>query len=205
MGKSRVKGSEIATNRKAVRDYHISDKYEAGLELKGTEVKSIRAGKINVADAFARVEGNQVMLYGCDIQPWETAGEWYNHQPKRPRRLLLPQEGDSEAGERDAGEGGDAAVVADVLEEPPGEGGNRRGQGQDALGPAPGFEEEGGAAGGAAGDGPIQPPLRGRGAANPGPEWGEDIPEAIGGRGCRFIRGRRRVSGAKAGRWVAGR
>ncbi|MGD9420432.1 MAG: SsrA-binding protein SmpB [Verrucomicrobiota bacterium JB025] len=80
---------EIATNRKAARDFHISEKYEAGLELKGTEVKSIRAGKINVADAFARVEGNQVMLYGCDIQPWETAGEWYNHQAKRPRRLLL--------------------------------------------------------------------------------------------------------------------
>ena len=81
--------AEIATNRKAGRDFHISDKYEAGLELKGTEVKSIRAGKINVADAFARVENNQVMLYGCDIQPWETAGEWYNHQAKRPRRLLL--------------------------------------------------------------------------------------------------------------------
>ncbi len=81
--------SEIATNRKALRDFHIHDKYEAGLELKGTEVKSIRAGKINVSDAFARVEGHQVFLYGCDIQPWQTAGEWFNHQSKRPRRLLL--------------------------------------------------------------------------------------------------------------------
>ena len=70
-------------------DFHILEKYEAGIELKGTEVKSIRAGKINISDAFARVEGNQVFLYGCDIQPWQTAGEWFNHTAKRPRRLLL--------------------------------------------------------------------------------------------------------------------
>ncbi|MCX6879105.1 MAG: SsrA-binding protein SmpB [Verrucomicrobia bacterium] len=81
--------ADIATNRKAGRDFHILEKYEAGLELKGTEVKSIRAGKVNVSDAFARVESNQVFLYGCDIQPWETAGEWFNHAAKRPRRLLL--------------------------------------------------------------------------------------------------------------------
>jgi SsrA-binding protein len=80
---------EIATNRKAGRDFHILEKYEAGLELKGTEVKSIRAGKVNVSEAFARVEGHQVFLYGCDIQPWETAAEWFNHNAKRPRRLLL--------------------------------------------------------------------------------------------------------------------
>jgi SsrA-binding protein len=82
--------AEIATNRKAGRDFHILEKYEAGLELKGTEVKSIRAGKVNIADAFARVEGNnQIFLYGCNIQPWQTAGVWYNHAEKRPRRLLL--------------------------------------------------------------------------------------------------------------------
>ena len=81
--------ADIATNRKAGRDFHILEKYEAGLELKGTEVKSIRAGKVNVSDAFARVENQQVFLYGCDIQPWETAGAWFNHPAKRPRRLLL--------------------------------------------------------------------------------------------------------------------
>ena len=80
---------EISNNRKARRDYHISETYEAGLELKGTEVKSIRAGKSNLSDAFARVEGGQVFLYGCDIQPWETAGLWFQHESKRPRRLLL--------------------------------------------------------------------------------------------------------------------
>lgn len=81
--------AEIASNRKARRDYHIGDTYEAGLELKGTEVKSIRAGKVNISDSFARVERGQIFLYGCDIQPWETAGGWYNHETKRPRRLLL--------------------------------------------------------------------------------------------------------------------
>lgn len=80
---------DIATNRKAGRDFHISEKYEAGVELRGTEVKSIRAGKINISDAFARIDKGQLFLYGCDIQPWETAGVWFQHESKRPRRLLL--------------------------------------------------------------------------------------------------------------------
>ncbi len=80
---------EIASNRKARRDFHIGDTYEAGVELKGTEVKSIRAGKVNIADAFARVDRGQVFLHGCHIQPWETAGEYYQHEARRPRRLLL--------------------------------------------------------------------------------------------------------------------
>ena len=65
---------DIATNRKALRDYHISDKYECGLELKGTEVKSIRDGKVNIADGYARIENGQAFLYGCHIEPWQTAG-----------------------------------------------------------------------------------------------------------------------------------
>ena len=81
--------NEIASNRKARRDYHISEVFEAGLELKGTEVKSVRAGKANISDAFARVERGQVFLYGCNIQPWETAGTFFQHEAKRPRRLLL--------------------------------------------------------------------------------------------------------------------
>lgn len=79
---------EIATNGKARRDYHIGETYEAGIELKGTEVKSIRQGKINLRDAFARVEGSQVFLYGCDIQPYERASH-EQHVAKRSRRLLL--------------------------------------------------------------------------------------------------------------------
>ena len=81
--------NEIANNRKARRDFHIGDTYEAGVELKGTEVKSVRAGKVNIADAFARPEGGQIFLYGCHIQPWETAGAFFQHESRRPRRLLL--------------------------------------------------------------------------------------------------------------------
>ena len=80
---------DIATNKKARRDYAIETKFEAGIELVGTEVKSIRDKKVNIADSFARVEGEQCFLYGIDIQPWQTAGEWFQHAPKRPRRLLL--------------------------------------------------------------------------------------------------------------------
>ena len=80
---------DIATNRKARRDFHIDETFEAGVELKGTEVKSVRAGKVNIADSFARVERGQIFLFGCHIQPWETAATWFQHETTRPRRLLL--------------------------------------------------------------------------------------------------------------------
>lgn len=80
--------SDIATNRKAPRDYHLLDRYEAGMQLKGTEVKSIRAGHITLSDAFARVERGEVFLYGCDIKPYEKASH-EQHEAKRSRRLLL--------------------------------------------------------------------------------------------------------------------
>jgi SsrA-binding protein len=80
--------SEIATNRKAPRDYHFLDKFEAGIELKGTEVKSIRLGHINLGDAFARVDSGQVFLFNCDIQPYEKASH-EQHEARAPRRLLL--------------------------------------------------------------------------------------------------------------------
>lgn len=81
--------ADISKNRKARHEYHILNTYEAGIELKGTEVKSIRAGKVNITDAFARVDKGQLYLHGCDIQPWETAGPWFQHMSKRPRRLLV--------------------------------------------------------------------------------------------------------------------
>ena len=80
--------SDIATNRKAFHDYHILERYEAGVELKGTEVKSIRGGFANLTNAFARIEKGQAFLYGCDIQPYERASH-EQHDPKRNRRLLL--------------------------------------------------------------------------------------------------------------------
>lgn len=81
--------AEISKNRKARHEYLILETYEAGIELKGTEVKSIRAGKVNISDAFARVDKGQLYLHGCDIQPWETAGPWFQHMSRRPRRLLV--------------------------------------------------------------------------------------------------------------------
>ena len=80
--------NEIATNRKAPRDFHILDRFEAGIELKGTEVKSIRQGKINLSDAFARIDRGQCFLYNCDIQPYEKASHT-QHEVRAIRRLLL--------------------------------------------------------------------------------------------------------------------
>jgi SsrA-binding protein len=80
--------TEISVNRKALRDYHILDRIEAGIELKGTEVKSIRGGLANVNNAFARVEKGQLWLHDMDIQPYEKASH-EQHEPKRLRRLLV--------------------------------------------------------------------------------------------------------------------
>jgi SsrA-binding protein len=85
---SSTPSTEIATNRKAHRDYHIVERYEAGIELKGTEVKSIRLGHININDAFARIDRLQCFLFGCDIQPYEKASH-VQHESKAIRRLLL--------------------------------------------------------------------------------------------------------------------
>ena len=81
-------GGEIASNRKALRDYHILERLEAGIELKGTEVKSIRAGLANISNAFARVENGEVYLCDADIQPYVRASH-EQHDSRRRRRLLL--------------------------------------------------------------------------------------------------------------------
>ena len=81
-------GADISVNRKALRDYHILDRFEAGIELRGTEVKSIRAGLANVSNAFARIEGGEAWLFDLDIQPYAKASH-EQHEPKRRRKLLL--------------------------------------------------------------------------------------------------------------------
>jgi len=78
----------VTKNRKAFHDYHIIERYEAGMELKGTEVKSLRQGKCNLKDSFARVQEGEIVLHGMHISPYEQ-GNIYNHDPERPRRLLL--------------------------------------------------------------------------------------------------------------------
>lgn len=78
----------IAENRKARHEYHIEDVIEAGLVLQGTEVKSIRGRRVNLKDSFAKVENNEVFLYGMHISPYEQ-GNRFNHDPLRVRKLLL--------------------------------------------------------------------------------------------------------------------
>lgn len=80
--------ADIVTNSKARRDYHILETYEAGIVLHGTEVKALRAGKGQISDAFARVEGDEVFLYNAHIDEY-SHGNLQNHQPKAVRKLLL--------------------------------------------------------------------------------------------------------------------
>ena len=81
-------GTEIVTNSKARRDYHILDVIEAGICLRGTEVKSLREGRGQINDAFARIENGEVYLYNAHIDEY-SCGSWTNHDPKAPRKLLL--------------------------------------------------------------------------------------------------------------------
>ena len=78
----------IVRNRRARRDYEIHSRFEAGIELLGSEVKSIREGKINLSDAYAVVEEGQVILKNMHINPYKMTSQ-DNHEPLRPRRLLL--------------------------------------------------------------------------------------------------------------------
>ena len=78
----------VAQNRKARHDYFIEDTYECGIELVGTEVKSIRAGKVNLKDCYAQVTDGQMYVIGMHISPYEQ-GNIYNRDPFRSRRLLL--------------------------------------------------------------------------------------------------------------------
>ena len=78
----------VSTNRQAFRDYHVLETMEAGLQLTGTEVKSLRVAKCQLKDGFGRFEKNEVFIYGIHIAPYNE-GNIYNHDPVRPRKLLL--------------------------------------------------------------------------------------------------------------------
>ena len=80
--------ADILSNPKARRDYHILETFEAGIVLKGTEVKALRAGNGQLNDAFARIENGQVQLFNAHIDEY-SHGNLQNHQPKAPRKLLL--------------------------------------------------------------------------------------------------------------------
>jgi len=80
--------TSIAENRKAFHDYHLLETFEAGIVLLGTEVKSIREGRVNLRDSFARVEDGEVFLYNVNISPYSHRG-YADHEPLRRRKLLL--------------------------------------------------------------------------------------------------------------------
>ncbi len=79
---------KVIQNKRAFHEYHITDKFEAGLVLKGTEVKSLREGNVSIVDAFAKVEDGEVFLYNMHITPYEE-GSIFNTAPTRKRKLLL--------------------------------------------------------------------------------------------------------------------
>ncbi|MDV5062390.1 SsrA-binding protein SmpB [Veillonella sp. YH-vei2232] len=80
--------SLIADNRKARHDFNIHETYEAGIALTGTEIKSIRQGKLNLKDSFCRIENGELLLYQVHISPYEQ-GNRFNHEPERTRKLLM--------------------------------------------------------------------------------------------------------------------
>ncbi|MEK6692959.1 MAG: SsrA-binding protein SmpB [Nitrospirota bacterium] len=81
----------LCSNRKAYHDYHIEESLEAGIELKGTEIKSLREGKANLKDSYAILKDGEAFLIGCHISPY-SHGNIYNHEPLRTRKLLLHRE-----------------------------------------------------------------------------------------------------------------
>lgn len=90
MNKQKQKNKEkvLVSNRQAFHTYFIGDRYEAGIALLGTEVKSLRRSTANLKDSFARVERGEIFLYNCHISPYSHGG-YVNHEPRRPRKLLL--------------------------------------------------------------------------------------------------------------------
>ncbi len=79
----------VSVNRKAFHDYFIEEEYEAGIVLSGSEIKSIRGGRVNLRGAYARVDNEEAWLFDAHISPYEQSGTHFNHEPTRPRKLLL--------------------------------------------------------------------------------------------------------------------
>jgi len=79
----------VAVNRKAYHDYFIEEEYEAGIVLTGSEIKSVRAGRVNLRGAYARIQDDELWLFDAHISPNEQTGKVFQHEPTRPRKLLL--------------------------------------------------------------------------------------------------------------------
>lgn len=89
MAEKKAHPGVVAENRRARHDYHIEESIEAGIVLTGSEIKSVRAGRMNLRGSYARVVNNEVFLYEAHISPYEQSGTYFNHDPMRPRKLLL--------------------------------------------------------------------------------------------------------------------
>ncbi|KZE44330.1 SsrA-binding protein [Brevibacillus parabrevis] len=88
MSKDKSGTKTVAQNRKARHDYHIEQVFEAGIALTGTEIKAVRAARVQLKDSFARVQNGELLLYNVHISPYEQ-GNRFNHEPERTRKLLM--------------------------------------------------------------------------------------------------------------------
>jgi SsrA-binding protein len=88
MGKKPQTAKTVATNKKAFFNYEILESFEAGIALLGSEVKSIREGRVSLKESYADIKGGEIFLLNCHISPYEAANR-YNHEPRRERKLLL--------------------------------------------------------------------------------------------------------------------
>jgi SsrA-binding protein len=89
MSKDNESYKVVADNRQVRFRYEILETYEAGIELKGTEVKSIREGKVNLRDGYALIRNGEALLLNVHISPYQSSSDYFNHDPRRTRRLLL--------------------------------------------------------------------------------------------------------------------
>lgn len=91
MGKNKNSDTTIAENRKARYEYEVLETYEAGIQLAGTEVKSIREGRVNLMDSYGLIRNGEAWLLNAHIAPYKASGQYFNHEPRRTRKLLLHQ------------------------------------------------------------------------------------------------------------------
>ena len=129
-------GETIAHNRRAHHDYSIEDTFEAGIVLRGTEIKSVRAHKVSLADAYARIERDEAWIIGLHIAPWGTTDVRFNHEPKRARKLLLHRREIDELLGKTKAKGLTIVPLSIYLIAGQGEDGARPGPRQADLGPA---------------------------------------------------------------------
>ena len=125
-------GKLIANNKKAYHDYFIEEKYEAGISLHGTEVKSLRMGKCSIKESFIRIENGEVLIYGMHISPYEK-GNIFNKDPLRVKKLLLHKKEINKMLGKIAEKGYTLVPLQCLFQGQSGESGDRPGQRKEAV------------------------------------------------------------------------